>query len=221
MGDGSLIALIPARGGSKRIPNKNIRLFHGKPLLWYAVDAARESELFSRIVVSTDSEAIAGVARGCGAEVMWRPAELATDHATTAAVILHAFEKVTSDLCCIYCNPFVKASTLVSAHELFLATGAHSVVPLVGYSHPVARALRLNADGLVRFWLDTYANARTQDLHSMYHDAGQFYFINRDKFMLDPVLFGATTIPILLKRWEVCDIDDEEDWVFAEKLWQA
>ena len=214
-----MIALIPARGGSKRIPNKNIRLFHGKPLLWYAVDAAGNSGIFDKVAVSTDSEVIAWVSQGCGAEVLWRPKELADDHATTAAVVLHAAREFDSDLCCIYCNPFIKASTLRAAHEIFRATGAHSVVPVVEYSHPVARALRLNADGIVRFWLDDYANSRTQDLHSMYHDAGQFYFINRDKFLSDPVLFGATTLPILLKRHEVCDIDTEDDWEFAEKFW--
>ena len=211
-----MIGLIPARGGSKRISRKNIRLFHGKPLVWYAINAARESGM--RVVVSTEDAEIAGIARECGADILWRPEYLAHDYATTAMVVLHAARALGDDLCCIYCNPFVNPSNLEKAIRILKGTGAHSVVPVVTYPHPVERAIELR-DGVVKFWHGGYSQFRTQDCFPAYHDAGQFYVVNRDKFLDDPVLFGRGTLPIVLDRTEVCDIDTEDDWEFAEKLW--
>jgi len=219
------LAVIPARGGSKRIPRKNIKPFHGKPMIGYAIAAAIASELFDRIIVSTDDEEIAQVAREYGAEVPFvRPAELSDDHTPTVPVIGHAITACQSmgwnvqEVCCIYSGvPLISTKDLRAAHEELLATGAHYVFPVTGFPTPIQRALRRSPDGSVRPFQPEYAAARTQDLEPGYFDVGQFYWGKASSWLegLNVLMNGIT---LVIPEWRVVDIDTPADWVRAELL---
>ncbi|WP_226781955.1 pseudaminic acid cytidylyltransferase [Oceaniglobus trochenteri] len=220
------LCLIPARGGSKRIPGKNIRPFAGKPMIAWSIEAAEKAGCFDRIIVSTDDDAIAETARAHGAEVPFRrPAALADDHATTVAVIKHALDwceaqgAVPDALCCLYATaPFVRADDLRAGAGLLAQ--AQYAIPVASFGFPIQRAVRVVNGRLAMFDPDQYTT-RSQDLEEAYHDAGQFYWGRSAAWRGDVPPFGADTLPIHLPRWRVQDIDTPEDWTRAELMFQA
>lgn len=222
-GEALKLAIIPARGGSKRIPRKNIKQFCGKPILAYSIEAAIQSELFSEVMVSTDDDEIAGIARQYGASVPFpRSVETSNDYATTEDVLLEVVEKYHqtgrdfSYICCIYPTaPFVTAQKLRSAFRLFYGSGADALVPVVPFSYPPLRGFILQNERIRMKWPE-YEAARSQDLQPIYHDCGQFYFAHMDAFLREKTLFCEETIPMLLPELEVQDIDNETDWELAE-----
>lgn len=224
------IAIIPARGGSKRIPRKNVRPFAGKPLIAYSIEAARNSGLFDHIIVSTDDEEIAAIARQYGAETPFvRPPELSNDHATTVPVIRHAVQWVQEHLgpvelaCCIYATaPFIQASALRAAHELLLAKQVQGYVfSATTFPFPIQRAFKLGPDGLVEMFHPENYNTRSQDLEEAYQDAGQFYWGSADSYLSGKIFFSTDSMAYVLPRHMVQDIDTPEDWQRAELMYDA
>lgn len=218
------VAIIPARGGSKRIERKNIKDFAGKPVMAYSIEAALASGCFDRVMVSTDDAEIADVARRYGAEVpfMRSPAN-SDDHATTADVIREVLDRYREDgiefrtLCCIYATaPFVTASRLRAGAELLVGGNAEAAFTCVAYSYPTQRCLVKNAEGRIHLKFPEYATARSQDLEPTYHDAGQFYFSTVEAFERNGSLWGPDTVPIILSELEVQDLDTPTDWRLAE-----
>lgn len=223
------ISVIPARGGSKRIPRKNIRSFAGKPMLRHAIEAARAACLFDEIVVSTDDAEIAEAAVAAGAAVPFtRPAELADDHTPTVPVIAHAVRACRSlgweveDICCIYpAVPLIDPADIAAAFAMFVAGGRRRYVfPVAEFPSPVQRALRRLADGAVEPFHPECAAVRTQDLEPGYFDAGQFYWGSAELWLVGREIH-ANACSILLPQWRVVDIDTEEDWRRAEALFAA
>ena len=222
------LAVIPARGGSKRIPRKNIKPFHGKPMIGYAIAAAIASNSFDRVIVSTDDEEIAQVAIEHGAEVPFlRPPELSDDHTPTVPVIAHAITACQNivwdvqEVCCIYPGvPFISTNDLRAAYEQLLATGAHYTFPVTGFPSPIQRALRRLPDGKVSPFQPEHAATRTQDLEPSYFDVGQFYWGKASSWLagLNVHLNGTT---LVIPEWRVVDIDTPADWERAEILYAA
>ncbi len=217
------IAIITARGGSKRIPRKNIKPFLGKPIIVYSIEAALNSGSFDEVMVSTDDEEIANIARAAGATVPFMRSEATSnDFATTADVILEVLDRYeemgqTFDYCCcIYPTaPFVTAEKLNMAFQKISGTTATGLVPVVEFSYPPQRAFVIEEERLV-FKYPEYMNSRSQDLTKHYHDAGQFYFLNVSSFKETHKLFGADVLPLVTSELEVQDIDNETDWKLAE-----
>ena len=220
------IAIITARGGSKRIPKKNIRSFCGKPIIAYSISAALESGAFDEVMVSTDSEEIAAVARACGASVPFmRSEKTAGDFATTADVlaeVLDTYEErgqtFDSFLCLYPTAPFVTAQRLCEAAEL-LDESTVAVVSVVRFSVPPQRSL-VEAGGYLAFRWPENAFSRSQDLEPLYHDAGQFYLVRTEAFCAERTVFPKKTRPLILPEMLVQDIDNEEDWALAEVKWK-
>jgi len=225
----SSVAVIPARGGSKRIPRKNIRLFAGRPVMAYSIQAARASGLFKRIIVSTDDEEIASAAENLGAETPFlRPKPLADDHAGTNAVVKHALQwllergESVEYVCCIYATaPFVQANFLRQGFEELIASGRSFSFSVTTFPFPIQRAIRIRADGAVEAFSPEHVFARSQDLEEAYHDAGQFYWGKAEAFLRDAVVFSPESVPVILPRHLVQDIDTEEDWQRAELMFRA
>lgn len=224
------IAVIPARGGSKRIPRKNIRPFLGQPMIAYAIEAANASGCFDQVIVSTDDEEIAQVARKCGASVPFmRPAELADDHTGTSAVVKHAINwfadkgEQPTYTCCIYATtPFLQAADLTEAFaRLEQAPEMAFAFSVTTYAYPIQRALCFDEDGNLRMLFPEHGASRSQDLEKVVHDAGQFYWGKSEAFLNDLSIFSAHSIPCELPRYRVQDIDDDEDWQRAELMGQA
>ncbi|MFA5181796.1 MAG: pseudaminic acid cytidylyltransferase [Syntrophales bacterium] len=221
-----VVAIIPARGGSKRILNKNIKLFAGQPVISYSIRVAQETGLFDRIIVSTDSLEIADMARSYGAEVPFlRPAELANDFAGTAEVVCHAIEWLARDgmqpefICCIYATaPFIQANYLKQGYEKLINSDATTVFSVTTYPYPIYRSLKITENGRITMIWPDYKNFRSQDLSEAYHDAGQFYWANTNKFMKGKALFAEDSLPVILPRYLVQDIDTPEDWETAEMM---
>lgn len=218
------IAIIPARGGSKRIPRKNIKPFLGKPIISYSIEAALESKLFDEVMVSTDDEEIADVAIGCGAKVpFFRSTINANDHASTFSVIeevLDTYDKKLGEhfenCCCIYpCAPFVTEKKLSQSYEKMLQCGFDTVFPVVAYSTPIQRAFAVRGEKISMFYQE-HLNTRSQDLEKAYYDAGQFYWFKTDTILLQKRILTQNTGCIFLGQNEVQDIDNEEDWNIAE-----
>ncbi len=224
-----VIAIIPARGGSKRIPNKNIKLFAGQPIISYSIKAAQEADLFDRIIVSTDSKRIAEVAKTCGAEVPFiRPAELADDFTGTVPVLLHALDWlnehgfVADYFCCIYATaPFVQPEHIIEGFNLLMKRNATTAFSVTTFPYPVFRALEIGDDDRVEMFWPEHENSRSNDLPKAYHDAGQFYWGNTEKFMKGKTLFSSDAVPIVIPRYLVQDIDTPEDWETAEKMYSV
>jgi pseudaminic acid cytidylyltransferase len=222
------LAVIPARGGSKRIPRKNIRPFAGKPMIAYAIEAARASGLFEHVVVTTDDAEIADVARAGGAEVPFmRPPELSDDHAATVPVIAHAIAAcdalgwVADTICCIYPGvPLLEITDLVQAAELIEPYDDCYVFPVTAFPSPIQRALLRLPDGRMRPFAPEYAATRTQDLEPAYHDAGQFYWGKRDVWLAG-LNIHQNSRTIILPEWRVADIDTQDDWDRAEALYRT
>lgn len=219
----SCIAIITARGGSKRIPRKNIRPFCGKPILAYSIEAALQSGLFEEVMVSTDDEAIAEVARQYGAAVPFlRSEETSNDFATTADVLTEVLNRYQESgrtfdtMACLYPTaPFVTAEKLRTALEHLQTTGADSLMPVVAFSFPPQRGLVVR-DGALAYQYPQYASARSQDLEPIYHDCGQFYFCRTAAFAKYHTLVTPRTVPLILPEQEVQDIDNLSDWDLAE-----
>ena len=216
------LAMITARGGSKRIPKKNVKEFCGKPILWYSIEAALKAGVFDEVMVSTDDEEISKLARQAGASVPFmRSEDTANDYASTDEVIMEVlkeYEKIgqTFDsFCCIYPTaPFITAGRLKEAMEL-LET-ADSVMPVVAFSYPPQRGLIVNGEGYVERQFPQYATTRSQDLEKVYHDCGQFYACKTIPFMEAETTDVEKLVPLVLSEMEVQDIDTLEDWELAE-----
>ena len=218
------IAIITARGGSKRIPKKNIKEFCGKPIIAYSIEAAMDSGMFDEVMVSTDSEEIANIARQYGAKVPFmRSEKTSDDFATTADVleeVLQEYEKrgeVFTYMCCIYPTaPFVTGDKLAKAMDEIKGQDAVMAMPVVAFSYPPQRCYVLDGNGNLEFKYKEYAKSRSQDLEKQYHDAGQFYLYNIQKFLELNGTIIDNVKPIFVSELEVQDIDNEEDWKIAE-----
>lgn len=221
------IAVIPARGGSKRIPRKNIKPFAGKPMIGYAIEAALACEGIDRVVVSTDDDEIAAIAEGFGAELPFRrPADLADDITPTVPVIAHAIgacremEWDVSHACCIYPGvPFIRTRDLGEALALLRQHGDEGYTfPVTGFPSPIQRALKRGEGGAVEPFDPRHVGTRTQDLEPAYFDAGQFYWAAADTWLADKAIH-ANGRAIVLPEWRVVDIDTPADWDRAEMLY--
>jgi pseudaminic acid cytidylyltransferase len=223
------LAVIPARGGSKRIPRKNIKLFGGKPMIAWSLEAAKVSECFDQIIVSTDDREIAEVARNYGADVPFmRPKELADDYTGTTPVIAHAINWLLQnganpqEVCCIYATaPFVLASDLRRGLELLEKSECDYAFSVTSYAFPIQRAIRITSAKKVEMFQAEHFNTRSQDLEEAYHDAGQFYWGKVEAWLASKPLFSAGSAPVILPRYRVQDIDTPEDWIRAEWLFKA
>jgi N-acylneuraminate cytidylyltransferase len=227
----SAIAIIPARGGSKRIPKKNIKDFCGKPIIAYSIEAALDSQLYDTVMVSTDSEEIAEIAQAYGAEVPFlRSEKTSGDFATTAEVLLEVLER--SDtihyplstihyFSCIYpCAPFVTAGILRDAMAAFIVSDAIQLTPVVAFSPPPQRGFCIGVDGkLAMKWPENFS-VRTQDLETIYHDAGQFYCFRTEAYVAAKGIITSDICPFVLSENSVQDIDNEDDWALAEMKYQ-
>lgn len=223
------VAVIPARGGSKRIPRKNIKQFGGLPMIAWSIKAAHESGCFDRVIVSTDDPEIADVARCHDAEVPFeRPAELSGDYIGTTPVITHAVQWLNADganlleVCCIYATaPFVRAADLRRGLELLQSTTADFAFSVTSYAFPIQRALRITPDQRVAMLQPEHFESRSQDLEQAWHDAGQFYWGRGSAWLAQKPLFGPGSVPVVLPRHRVQDIDTPEDWARAEWMLRA
>lgn len=220
--NGKRLAIITARGGSKRIPRKNIKEFCGKPILCYSIEAAFQSEAFDEVMVSTDDAEIAGIALKAGASVpFFRSEEMSGDYASTDDVIMEVLREYQKNglhfdaFCCIYPTaPFLTGKRLKAAMDLLVT--ADSVMPVVPFSYPPQRGLIVNKNGFVERQFPEYAAARSQDLPKIYHDCGQFYACRTIPFMEAGTTDVEKLVPLILSEMEVQDIDTLEDWEIAE-----
>ncbi len=219
------LAIIPARGGSRRIPEKNLRLFCGQPIIKYSIESALSSGCFDEVMVSTDNERIAEIALKYGAKVPFiRSAKNSSDSATTIDVLWEVLNEYNlrgqnwEHFCCLYPTaPFSKSHLLIEGLRILLENQevVRSVFPIVRYSHPIQRAMRIR-DGLIDFFSPENNQTRTQDLEASYHDAGQFYWLNTQRFLESKKIFGPDAIGMVVPELEVQDIDNESDWTIAE-----
>ena len=222
------VAIIPARGGSKRIPQKNIKSFCGKPIIAWSIDAAQASNLFDRIIVSTDDSSIAEVAKAHGAEVPFiRPAELSDDYTGTSPVMAHAIEwcltqgQMPDQVCCIYATaPFVTAADLRRGLQILNDTASDFALSVTSYAFPIQRAIRLTPDCRIEMFRPESFNIRSQDLEEAFHDAGQFYWGRAAAWLTEKVILGSNSAAVQLPRYRVQDIDTIEDWINAEYLFR-
>ena len=222
------IVIIPARGGSKRIPKKNIKLFRGKPMIAWSIEAAIESNCFEKVFVSTDSEEIASIAESLGAWVPFlRPNNISDDYSTTKDVITYCIEWLKERnidinyVCCLYATaPFVQADDLKEGLSLITEqTENRFIFSATNFSFPIQRAIKINKDGISSMFYPKNFNVRSQDLENAYHDAGQFYIAKPEVWINKKVIF-ENSIPFLLKRWQSVDIDTFEDWYMAEIIYE-
>ena len=223
------IAVIPARGGSKRIKGKNVRPFAGKPLIAYSIEAAKQSGVFDDIVVSTDSPEIARVAKAWGATmIIERPDALSDDHTGTSPVVRHAIEGYSEIVdkpdfvCCIYATaPFLQADFLADGlTRLQAAPAMHYAFSVTTFDFPIQRAIRLAGNGVEPVDAGNMG-MRSQDLEECYHDAGQFYWGHSNAWLAHQPMFAPHSIPVVLPRHLVQDIDTMEDWTRAELMYLA
>jgi len=227
--DAKTIAVIPARGGSKRIPRKNIKPFCGKPMIAYSIEAAIRAGIFDEIIVSTDDEEIADIAKNAGASVPFmRPKELSDDYTATGAVVEHAikFLQARGDrikfVCTIYATaPLIDEFYIKLGLEKLRASNAKNAFSCTSMPFPIWRTFKIAKDGRCEmFWRENFAK-RSQDLEEAYQDAGQFYWTNLDAPSSDEIFFGRDSIAIVLPRHLVQDIDTPQDWIRAEFLYEA
>lgn len=217
------IAIITARGGSKRVPRKNIKSFCGKPIITYSIDAALSSGVFDEVMVSTDDEEIKEISLAYGADVPFMRSEKTSgDYAMTHEVLIEVLDEYKKmgrffkNMCCIYPTaPFISGIRLKMAMDILECKKADSVLPVVPFSYPPQRGLILREDG-IKFQYIENEFVRTQDLETIYHDAGQFYCVNVDSFLKSKRLIMTNAQPIILNELEVQDIDSETDWKIAE-----
>lgn len=224
-----VVAIIPARGGSSRIQNKNIRQFAGNPMISYSIQAAKQSGVFDRIIVTTDSKAIANIAEEYGAEVpFFRPDHLSDDHTPTAPVISHALKFIADQgepaeyACCIYATaPFVRPEFIRQGYEIILKKGVSAAFSVTTFAFPIFRALKIKENGQMAMFWPEHELARSQDLPEAYHDAGQFYWLKVDSFLKSEKLYASDAMPVRIPRYLVQDIDTPEDWETAERMFMS
>jgi len=222
------IAIIPARGGSKRIPRKNIKDFFGKPLIAHSIETALKSKLFDKIIVTTDDEEIASIAKAYGAEVPFlRPKELSDDFSGTQAVINHALSwlkehgKQFEYVCTIYATaPLLKPQFLVEGYNALQSSTAINVFSATSMPFPIQRTFKVDENGRCEMFTPEHYATRSQDLEEAYQDAGQFYWSKADE-QSQEVMFGKDSIPVILPRHLVQDIDTLEDWKRAELMYKV
>ena len=222
------IAIITARGGSKRIPKKNIKEFCGRPIIAYAIKAAKESGIFDEVMVSTDSVEIAQIARQYGADIPFMRSEKnADDYATTEDVILEVIEmykkmgKEYDTVCCLYpTTPFITADILREAVQIMEEKKPAVVIPIVQFSYPPQRCFIIDKNGYAKFKYPEYVRTRSQDLEKEYHDAGQFYIYNVQKLVERKGIIEDDFAPMILSEMCVQDIDTLDDWKMAELKYQ-
>ncbi|WP_107696060.1 pseudaminic acid cytidylyltransferase [Campylobacter concisus] len=219
-----MICIIPARGGSKRIPGKNIKDFLGKPLIAYSIEAALNSKVFNEVIVSTDDEMITNVAIEFGASVpFFRDASLSDDYATSTDVIKDAIGRVNSsfsDVCCLYATaPLITAEILKEAAGEFKKHECKFLFSATAFDFPIQRAIKLDENTRVSMFYPQFEKTRSQDLEPAFHDAGAFYFGKKEAWLECSALFAPHSKAYLLPRNLVCDIDTIEDFEFAKKLY--
>ncbi|MFG6106704.1 pseudaminic acid cytidylyltransferase [Leptothoe sp. EHU-05/26/07-4] len=218
------VAVIPARGGSKRIPRKNIKAFCGKPMLAWSILAALDSHLFDRIIVSTDNVEIAEVAKQWGAEVPFvRPNTLADDYTGTTEIVAHATQWMDDQgwpvvsVCCIYATaPFIQVGDLQRGLELLNSGNWEYVFSVTEFAAPIFRSFKENSEGGIEMFFPEFFLHRSQDLPKALHDAGQFYWGRAAAWLGGKRIFNRHSAPVIIPKWRVHDIDNEEDWVRAE-----
>ena len=223
------IAVIPARGGSKRIPRKNIRIFCGKPMIAWSISAAHASGCFDRVVVSTDDDEIADIADEYGAEIPFmRPKSLADDYTGTIPVITHAVAQLRqagvhpSEVCCIYATaPLIEPEDIKGGLKILTESDANFAFAVTSYPFPIQRAVRITATNRVEMFSPDYFNTRSQDLEEAWHDAGQFYWGRTSAWLEGVPLFSSQSVPVILPRYRVQDIDTPEDWIRAELMFRV
>lgn len=223
------IAVIPARGGSKRIPRKNVRMFCGRPMIAWPIEAALKSRCFDHVVVSTDDEEIAALAAKYGAEVPFlRPAALADDHTATRPVVIHAIQEAqklwgpAEFTCCIYAtSPFTSSNDIRDGLDKLTQSNADFAFAVTTFAYPIQRALKRTPTNRVAMFCPEHRLTRSQDLVEAFHDAGQFYWGRTQAFLEDRSTFSEAAIPIPLPRSRVQDIDTLEDWRRAELMFEA
>ena len=222
------VAIIPARGGSKRIPKKNIKDFFGKPLIAYSIEVALASKLFDKVIVTTDDQEIAAIAKEYGAEVPFiRPKELADDFSGTQAVIEHTLSWLNEHkeyydfACTIYATaPLLKAQYLIKGYDALNTSDAINAFSATSMPFPIQRTFKIDENGRCKMFNPEYFTSRSQDLEEAYQDAGQFYWTKTDQTSQE-IMFGKDSIPILLPRYLVQDIDTLEDWKRAEVMYKV
>jgi pseudaminic acid cytidylyltransferase len=220
------VAIIPARGGSKRIPRKNIRPFCGKPMIAWSIEVAKSSGLFDKIIVSTDDDEIAQLARTWGAEVPFiRPPELSNDYTATSPVIAHATQWLINQghtldaVCCIYATaPFIQADDIKKSLGLLESGEWEFSFPVTDFAAPIFRSFQKIGDGGIEMFFPEHFTTRSQDLPIALHDAGQFYWGKPSSWIEDKRIFDKHSIPLIIPRWRVQDIDSQEDWDRAEVI---
>lgn len=218
------LAIIPARGGSKRIPRKNIQPFAGKPILLYSIEAAKKSGLFQEIMVSTDDEEIRSLAVEAGASVPFlRSAATANDYAPLVDVLLEVVGKYQEsgvsydNICCILPTaPLIDETDILRAYDVLLQSSFDSVCPVVAFSYPILRSLKLDENGRLSMNWPEYCHARSQDLPAAYHDSGTFYWIRTAALLRDKQIFAPNGTAVVVDERRVQDIDTPEDWCLAE-----
>jgi len=223
------LCIIPARGSSKRIPRKNIKMFNGKPMIAYSIDTALKSKCFDKVIVSTDDKEIADIAIEYGAEIPFiRPEELANDFTGTLPVIKHAIEwfdendAAPNEVCCLYATaPLVKAQVLQKAYQQLQNTQADYCFSVTSFPSPIQRAIKVTQENRVEMFQSEHLNTRSQDLAEAYHDAGQFYWGKASAFKAMLPLFSESASPYLLPNYLVQDIDTLEDWKRVELMYQV
>jgi len=217
------IAIIPARSGSKRIPKKNIKHFLGKPIISYSIEAAIKSNLFDEVMVSTDDEEIAEIARTYGAKVPFlRSRKNADDFAVLADVVEEVVENYNkkninfNNICCLLATaPFITSNKIIEAYNKLLENSFDSVFPVLEFSFPIQRSLKFNENKVSMVWGE-YLNSRSQDLEPRYHDSGQFYWVNTSAFLNEKKIFTKNSGAIIISELQAQDIDTETDWKLAE-----
>jgi len=223
------ICVIPARGGSKRIPRKNIKEFNGKPIIAYSIEAALKSNCFSQVIVSTDDDEISEVAKKYGALVPFvRPDELSNDYAGTISVIKHAIEWMENNnnyiesVCCLYATaPFIQSKIISKAYQQLKDSNSDYCFSVTSFSFPIQRAIKIVQGDKVDMFYPEHFNTRSQDLEEAYHDAGQFYWGKAQAFKDESPLFSEVATPYVLPRYLVQDIDTMEDWIRAEAMYKV
>ena len=222
------ILIIPARGGSKRIPKKNIKEFNGRPIIEITLKKIKDLNCFSKVIVSTDDQEISLLAKRFGAEVPFsRPKNISDDFTTTREVIVHAINWYRSEgiefdfICCLYpTTPLLKSDYILEGINLFSNSDKKNYIfSATSFSHPVQRAFFIDEEGYSRMYDSDNFIKRTQDLKPSYHDAGQFYIASAETWLKKINIFEGGK-PLIIPRWRAIDIDTLEDWDFAEKIYK-
>ena len=218
------LAIIPARGGSKRIPKKNIKQFFGVPIIAYSIKAAKDSGLFDEIMVSTDDTEIAKLAQSFGAKIPFMRSKInADDIATVADAVIEVLKyysskgEIPKNICCLFPTaPLIKHSSLIEAYQMLSDEDCDSIVSVQKFSYPIQRAINLNDKGYIEMIYPEFSRTRSQDLPALYHDAGQFYWAKTHRFIEAKRFMSPRSKMYVLSELEAHDIDNEEDWQLAE-----